>query len=178
MASTTSKIMAMVSGHNRDEFDFNNIPVDERTKIDTAIESIFIGKSTLIWVDGGKLNDAWNSALEYVRQELFTVPNTSVRVAYLRQAVFDHRAKWTIKMTQSNERNSFAFFNSEKEKQETIEQSNEMIKTGFDTIKKILQSSGTAKTHSTKTINLPQREMVAMRENTNSRSHEYVHEHK
>lgn len=174
MNSAASKIMAMVSGHDRDEFDFNNISITERTKIDDAIESIFIGKSTLVWINGGRLHEAWDTALDYVRQELFSIPNTSVRVAYLRQSVFNHRAKWAIKMTQSNERNSFAYFDNESEKKEIIEQSNEMVKTGFNIIKQILQSPSATGGRTTKFVDAPKRE----NENTNTRSRERVHEHK
>ncbi len=141
MNTDTSKLFAMISGQNRNDFDEKSISTEIRNKIDDAIESIFIGKSTLIWIKGGKLLDAWNTALDNLREEMFAIPNSGPVVTYLRMAVFNHRAKWNIKITQSNERNTVANINDESEKQEIINNAKTMIETGTATIKQILQSS-------------------------------------
>lgn len=141
MDSNLSKIMAMVNGQDRNDFDCKTVSLENRTKIDDAIESVFIGKSMMIWSNGGKLVDAWNAALDDLRDELFSIPNTSTVVAYLRQAVFNHRTNWKHKMTQSNERNSVALFKNDTEKDELIEHANALINTGFNTIKYIIENS-------------------------------------
>ena len=108
MDSDVSKILAMVNGRDRNDTDSVNITDQDQEKIDDAIESIFLGKSILLWVQGGKLVDAWTHALDDVRQELFAIPNKCPAVQYLRIAVFNHHNAWSRKMMASNERNSVA----------------------------------------------------------------------
>jgi len=141
MDANVSKIMAMVNGQNRDDFDCGTVSSENRAKIDDAIESVFIGKSMLIWANGGRLVDAWNNALDDLRDELFAVPNTSPVVEYLRRSVFNHRTRWQKKMLQSNERNSVALFNNSGEKDELIDHANALINTGLNTIQYIIANS-------------------------------------
>ena len=141
MNSDASKIIAMVCGQNRNDFDVDSISPTDRNQIDNALDSVFVGKSTLIWLRGGKLVDAWNTALTDLRDEMFAIPNTNPAVTYLRMAVFNHRTKWNLKMMQSNERNSVAFMGTDFEKQEIIDNANAMIKAGYKTIKQIINAS-------------------------------------
>jgi hypothetical protein len=138
MDSNLSKIMAMVNGQDRNDFDLNTVSSENRAKIDDAIESVFVGKSTLIWANGGKLIDAWNAALDDLRDELFRIPNTSPTVAYLRQAVFYHRTHWQQKMLQSNERNSVAYFKNNDEKSELVDHAKALVSAGLNTIRDII----------------------------------------
>ena len=140
MNSDITKLMSMVSGQNRGDFDINSIPLEIRNQIDNALETIFIGKSTKVWMNGGKLVDAWNTALNDLRDSMFAIPNTSPIVMYLRLAVFNHRAKWNVKMLQSDERNSVACVSNEKEKNEIVDNANAMIATGTKAIQECLNS--------------------------------------
>ncbi|MBO4746322.1 MAG: hypothetical protein J5613_04625 [Alphaproteobacteria bacterium] len=140
MNSDVSKLMAMVCGQNRNDFDMNSIPLEIRNQIDNALESVFIGKSTLLWLNGGKLIDAWNIALNDLRDTMFAIPNTSPVVIYLRMAVFNHRAKWNAKMMHSDERNTVACINTDVEKQEVIDNANAMITVGMKTIQDIINT--------------------------------------
>lgn len=141
MNSDLSKIMAMVNGQSRNDFDSESVSTENRTKIDDAIESVFIGKSMQIWANGGKLIDAWNVALDDLRDEMFSIPNTGPVVAYLRQSVFKHRTNWNVKMTKSDERNSVACFKNDNEKVELIEHANALITTGMNIIKYIIANA-------------------------------------
>lgn len=175
MNSDASKIIAMVCGQNRNDFDVNSIPLTDRTQIDNALDSVFIGKSTLIWLRGGKLVDAWNAALNDLRDEMFAIPNTNPAVTYLRVAVFDHRAKWNLKMLQSDERNSVAFMGADSEKQEIIDNANAMIKVGYKTIKKIINApTGTQHTPQ----NTKQSEQIMAYQNERVHGREHVRERK
>lgn len=137
------KLISMASGQNRDDLDINKIPLDVRGQIDDALESVFMGKSIMKWVQGGTLGAAWKASLDELRDEMFAIPKTSIMVEYLRIAVFAHRARWEIKMLQSNERKSVAEL-SETEINNMTEYANTLRKSGMQTIQKILQNnSGT-----------------------------------
>jgi hypothetical protein len=172
MESNLSKVMAMVNGQDRNDFDCKTVSIENRTKIDDAIESVFIGKSMLVWVNGGKLINAWNTALDNLRDELFSIPNTSNVVAYLRQAVFNHRTNWKHKMMQSNERNSIALFKNNTEKEELVEHANALINTGFNTIKYIIENSSCDSAHKQNNANTHKmvRELSMTRERTYERT--------
>ena len=172
MNANTSKIMAMINGKNRNDVSLDSIPKEICIQIDNAIESIFLGKSMLIWVNGGKLIDAWQCALDNLREEMFAIPNKSVRVEYLRRAVFNHRKNWKIKMNQSDERNSFANFDSGDEKQEIIEHAHALLASGTNILKHIIESDDetgrtipktTTNTHENTPVKSNEREMGRMR---------------
>lgn len=154
MNSDVSKLMAMVCGQNRNDFDMNSIPLEIRNQIDNALESVFIGNSTLLWINGGKLIDAWNTALNDLRDSMFAIPNTAPIVIYLRMAVFNHRAKWNAKMAQSNEINSVACINTDAERQEIIDNANAMVAVGMKTIQDVINApTGTQHTQYTQKNN-------------------------
>lgn len=153
----TSKMLSMISGHNRNETDMTAVSDETKSQIDNAIENIFVGKSILVWVNGGKLMDAWNTALDQLREELFCIPKISLVVEYLRIAIFNHRSNWHTKMLHSDERNSVAHFTNDTQKQELIDNAQTMILVGNKTIQNLIQSCGpdtkAPRKHQTKVLN-------------------------
>ena len=106
METNLKKLIAMAAGQDRGCFDENSISPDVRARVDGALDSIFRGKSILVWTRGGKLSAAWDTAMNELRDEIFAIKNTAPIVEYLRVAVFALRGRWQSKMLQSNERNS------------------------------------------------------------------------
>ncbi len=138
MDTNLNKLIAMAAGQNRDCFDENSISSEVRGKIDDALDSIFRGKSILIWTRGGKLCDAWKSAMDELRDEIFAIKNTTPIIEYLRIAVFALREKWNIKITQSNERNSVVDGASNAELNDLKNYANSLIESGMRVIKDLI----------------------------------------
>ncbi len=141
MESNVSKLLSMLQGSDRNMTDITNVSPDVRAKINDALESLFLGRSLLLWVDGGDLLAAWTRALDDMRDELFKIPNNSPVVEYLRIAVFEHRTRWNNKMLISNERKSIAQFNNETEKAELCNHANMLIRVGRQTIYDIINAT-------------------------------------
>lgn len=172
MDSDVSKILAMVNGHDRHDSAVATIAEQDQEKINDAIESIFMGKSILLWLQGGKLVDAWTRALDEVRSELFAIPNKCCAVAYLRTAVFNHHSQWQHKMTASNERNSIAQIKDKAEYDKLVDHANTLIAVGEQTISDMIRKysdTGTAHTTAPKT-NISQMAMANAHEYEQSKS--------
>lgn len=138
METNLKKLIAMAAGQNRDCFDENSISSEVRGKVDGALDSIFRGKSILIWTRGGKLCDAWKAAMDELRDEIFAIKNTAPIIEYLRIAVFAVREKWEIKITQSNERNSTVNGASDTELNDLKNYAKSLIETGTQVIKDLI----------------------------------------
>lgn len=154
MDANLEKLIAMADGQNRDDFDANAIPSDVRNKIDDALESIFKGKSILIWVLGETLGVAWNNAMTELRDQIFQISGDTPIVQYLHLAVFALRDRWNAKMLQSNERNSFANVAGEN-LVKMRDYANSLVAAGTTTINAILNTNipvGVTRKHNT--INL------------------------
>ncbi|MBP5485298.1 MAG: hypothetical protein J6Y07_01170 [Alphaproteobacteria bacterium] len=137
MDTNLENLIAMAAGQNRNCFDENSISSDARNKIDTALDSIFQGKSILIWARGEKLGVAWESAMDELRDEIFEIKNTAPIVEYLRIAVFSLRNRWKLKFMQSNERNSMANA-SDFELTDLRNYANSLIESGMQVIKDLI----------------------------------------
>ena len=138
MDTNLKKLIAMAAGQNRDCFDENSISSEVRSKVDGALDSIFRGKSILIWTRGGKLCTAWEKAMDELRDEIFAIKNTAPIIEYLRIAVFALREKWNIKITQSNERNSMVDGASNEELNDLKKYANSLIESGMLVIKDLI----------------------------------------
>ncbi|MBO4582701.1 MAG: hypothetical protein J5714_01415 [Alphaproteobacteria bacterium] len=169
MDKTIEKLIAMAAGQNRDCFDENSISSDVRGKIDDALDSVFRGKSILIWTNGGKLGDAWESAMQELLEQIFEIKNTTPIVEYLRIAVFELRKKWEIKKLQSNERNSVANVSGQ-ELTNLRDYANSLIESGMCVINGFLNSAST-----TGAQREPQKIMVMNMERTRSNEYERIH---
>ena len=165
MDKTIEKLIAMAAGQNRDCFDENSISSDVRGKIDDALDSVFRGKSILIWTNGGKLCDAWETAMKELLSQIFEIKNTAPIVEYLRIAVFELRKKWEIKKLQSNERNSVVNVSGQ-ELTNLRSYANSLIESGVGVINGFLNSASAPGTDRE-----PQKTMAMNMERT--RSHEY-----
>ena len=153
MDATLEKLIAMADGQNRDDFDANAIPLGTRNKIDDALESIFKGKSILIWVLGETLGVAWNNAMIELRDQIFQISGDTPIVQYLRVAVFALRDRWNAKILQSNERNSLANVAGE-DLAKMRDYANSLVETGTNTINEILNTTITVGTPHKNTNNL------------------------
>ncbi len=170
MDSDVSKILAMVNGHDRHENETIAIAKQDQEKINDAIESIFMGKSILLWIQGGKLVDAWIRALDEMRSELFAIPNKCCAVTYLRNAVFNHHNQWQRKMTASNERNSVAQINNKSEYDKLVDHANTLISVGEQTISDMIRKySETGGEHIQPKQNFTQMAITNTREHEQSR---------
>ena len=85
------KLLAKVSGENVENFAACVISDTDKKQIDFAFEEMFNGLSLLEWMRGGLLVDAWNVALDKMRDFIFGINETNYVVDYLRVAVFDFR---------------------------------------------------------------------------------------
>ncbi len=168
MDKTVEKLIAMAAGQNRDCFDENSIPLDVRNKINDALDSVFRGKSILIWARGGKLSVAWKLAMTELLDQIFQIKNTMPIVEYLRIAVFELRKKWDIKELQSNERNSVANVSGQ-ELTNLLDYANSLVKSGMDVINGFL-NSGTV----TNAERKPQKVIAMNMELARSHEREYV----
>ena len=167
MDKTVEKFIAMAAGQNRNCFDDNSIPPEVRGKIDDALDSVFQGKSILIWVRGGKLSAAWESAMQELIDQIFQIKNTAPIVEYLRIAVFELRKKWKTKELQSNERNSVVS-GSDQELANLRDYANSLIESGIRIINSFLNSESI-----TSTERKPQNTMVMNMEHAKSREYEH-----
>ena len=157
MDKNIEKLISMAAGQNRNRFDENSVSSDVRNKIDNALDSIFQGKSLLIWARGGKLDTAWETAMNELMNQIFEIKNTGPIVEYLRIAVFALRSRWEIKKLQSNERNSVARASGQ-ELAELCNYANSLIESGTGVINGFLNSVSTTgierETHKTMAINM------------------------
>lgn len=92
------KMMAMLDGKSPDEFARSQLNDTDRQQIDNAIEILFSGLSLQKWMEGGTLRDAWEKALDIVRDIVFEIRINNPATGYAREAVFAHRRKWHVKI--------------------------------------------------------------------------------
>ena len=107
--------LAMVAGTDMNKFFNSQIDESDKQLVRDALENIFQGSSVILWVQGGTLRDAWDSALDKMRAEFFNTSRRDVFTIFLQRAVFEHRDKWTDKMrTNDNCAQTFAMLNLNK----------------------------------------------------------------
>lgn len=160
------KLIAMADGQNRGDFDANTVPSDIRNKIDDALESIFKGKSILIWILGETLGVAWNNAMIELRDQIFQISGDTPIVQYLHLAVFALRDRWNVKILQSNERNSLANVTGE-DLVKMRDYANSLVAAGTNTINDILNTNiPVGVTRKNNTINLAMTARTMEHENT------------
>lgn len=168
MEQNVKKLIAMAAGQNRECFDENSIPSDIRNKVDGALDSIFRGKSILIWTRGEKLGVAWELAMNELRDEIFAIKNTAPIVEYLRIAVFTLRNQWKAKTLQSNERNSVANV-SGNELADLQSYANSLIESGTRVINDLISIGAFACSE-----HKPQQPLVQNMEHANAHEYQYT----
>jgi len=133
----TEKILAKVAGENTENFAERVIDNSTKAQINFAFEQMFTGLSVLEWGRGVTLGEAWNKALDKMRDFIFSIENKNYIVDYLRVAVFEHRKQVLKTMTSSMHVNEY--IRSTPQQQSELEKSaNEKIQNGIDIIKSVL----------------------------------------
>ncbi len=132
------KIMAKVSGENRENMAQYIISNTDKAQIDFAFNEIFSGISLLEWMKKITLADAWKIALDKLRDFVFSIQEQSYVVDYLHNAVFEFRKK-QIKQTLETSIHANEYIQCPANKYDELkEKANSKIQTGTDIIKNLL----------------------------------------
>ncbi|MDL2295214.1 hypothetical protein LJC18_00120 [Lachnospiraceae bacterium OttesenSCG-928-E19] len=105
MDKNFEKMMALIDGKNRNDFDLNQVSNNDKKQLEHALENLFSGLTLLNWLDGGQLIGAWRKSLEQMRAMIFEITDVNPVVVFLRHAVFNPSAKWVNIMNTSNSSN-------------------------------------------------------------------------
>jgi hypothetical protein len=105
MDTNLQKMMSVISGKSRDEFELGHVSDTDKKQLLYALETLFSGLTLLNWLDGGRLLDAWKKSLNQMRAMIFEIKETNPVVMFLRLSVFDSNASWIKTMTQSDSSN-------------------------------------------------------------------------
>lgn len=130
------KLLAKVSGENIENFAACVISDTDKKQIDFAFEEMFNGLSLLEWMRGGLLVDAWNVALDKMRDFIFGINETNYVVDYLRVAVFEfkkHKSKTFYNSIHVSE-----YFQSDANSEILEKAAREKIQDGVDIIMKFI----------------------------------------
>ena len=92
------KTLAMLNGESVDGMEIATLCELDRIQITNALELIFQGLSLRNWLAGGVLRDAWQNALDQLREMIFSISNVNAVTIFARQVTFDMRTTWTEKM--------------------------------------------------------------------------------
>lgn len=92
------KTMAMLNGESVDGMEIAALCELDRIQITNALDLIFQGLSLRNWLAGGILRDAWQNALDQLREMIFSISNINAVTIFARQVTFDMRTTWTEKM--------------------------------------------------------------------------------
>lgn len=98
MDSGLDKALALINGQSPTEYENAQMTDADKAQIDNALEVLFSGLSLRNWLSGGTLGDAWTSALDTLRDMVFSIPEVNVASSYARAATFRHRTKWLNKI--------------------------------------------------------------------------------
>ena len=165
------KILAKISGENTERFATNVISANDKNQINFAFNQMFTGLSTLEWLNGGTLSDAWNIALDRMRDLIFSINEKNYVTDYLQIAVFEHRKITKRMITDSVHAQEFLSCDEIKRK-ELSNDAKQKIEESIQIIKSILSKSGYVKKdvviHENNNFNVKQKE----------REHEYERERK
>jgi len=135
----TEKLLAKVAGENVENFAVCVISDTDKKQIDFAFEQMFNGLSLIKWMQGGLLVDAWNNALNKMRDFIFGIEESNYVVDYLRVAVFDfkkHKSKDFHNSVHAGE-----YFQSETESSILETAAREKIQNGIDIIMGLISAS-------------------------------------
>ena len=92
------KTIAMLNGESVDNIELAQLTELDRIQITNALDLIFQGLSLRNWLAGGVLRDAWQNALDQLREYVFSISVNNAAILYARQVTFDMRDTWTDKM--------------------------------------------------------------------------------
>lgn len=92
------KTLALLAGEDISVMEINKLSEVDRTQISNAIDLIFQGLSLQNWLAGGTLSEAWNTALDQLREYVFSIPVQNPATKFAHRATFDLRMTWQEKM--------------------------------------------------------------------------------
>ena len=92
------KTMAMLNGESADNIELAQLTELDRVQITNALDLIFQGLSLRNWLAGGVLRDAWQNALDQLREYVFSISTNNAATLCARQVTFEMRTTWTEKM--------------------------------------------------------------------------------
>lgn len=160
------KLLAKVSGENVENFAAHVISDTDKKQINFAFEQMFNGISLLEWMKGGLLVDAWNVALDKVRDFIFGLEESSYIIDYLRVAVFDFRKHKSKDF--HNSVHACEYFHSDANVGILEKSAKEKIQNGIDIIMNIIASPKTCdvKQQTNENVNCIQKEREYENERT------------
>jgi len=131
--------LAMVAGQDMNKFYNAQVSEDDKQMLRYALENIFQGSSVALWIAGGTLGNAWNKALDNMRDEFFTTSRRDIVTVFLQHAVFEHRSKWTDKIrTNDNRAQTFNMMGLNKfDTERMLRQAETQKQNGYDIIKQV-----------------------------------------
>jgi hypothetical protein len=133
----TEKLLAKVSGKNVENFSDCIISDATKAQVDFAFNQMFSGLSLLQWMRGGTLRDSWNSALDKIRDFIFSLEDRNYLTDYLYHAVFDFRKNIIKTVFPSVHANEYC--NCPIQKQTELEvDAEQKVKQGIDIIRSLL----------------------------------------
>lgn len=92
------KTIAMLNGESVENIELEQLTELDRIQITNALDLIFQGLSLQNWLAGGTLRDAWQNALDQLREYVFSISITNSATLFARQVTFEMRTTWTEKM--------------------------------------------------------------------------------
>ena len=92
------KTMAMLNGESAENIEIDQLGELDRIQITNALDLIFQGLSLRNWLAGGVLRDAWQNALDQLREWVFSIQTINPITVFARSVTFDMRTTWTEKM--------------------------------------------------------------------------------
>lgn len=171
------KALAMVNGQNMNSFYESQVSNDDQQLVRDALENIFQGISVIEWANGGMLMDAWNRALDSIRDEFFATSCRDVFTMTLQRLVFEHRNKWQDKI-HSNDNRLHIMRDTIKSDAipELVKHAQFQKQQGYEIIKKLIDKYSSGFKTVKPQINQDNRVPNIVREKKLERENEYVRE--
>ena len=138
----TEKLLAKVAGENVENFAAHVMSDADKKQIDFAFEQMFSGISLIQWMQGGLLSDAWNCALDKMRDFIFGIEESNYVVDYLRVSVFDFKKRKSKDF--HNSVHAGEYFRHETERGILEKSAHEKIQNGIDIIMGLISAPKTS----------------------------------
>ena len=152
------KLLAKVSGENVENFAAHVMSDTDKKQVNFAFEQMFNGISLIEWMNGGLLVDAWNVALDRIRDFIFDLDESNYIIDYLRVAVFDFRKHKSRDF--HNSVHACEYFHTDADSDILKKSANEKIQNGIDIIMNIIATPKTSveKQQTNQNVNCIQKE--------------------
>lgn len=165
----TEKLLAKVSGANVENFAQTFITDIDRAQIEFAFNQMFSGLSLLEWMNNIILIDAWNIALDKMRDFIFSINEKNYVVDFLHNEVFEYRKK-TFKMVQGSVHSKEYFQCPQQKRQNLIDDSQNKVNQGMEIIMNLIHGANNQNVQKQKNI---QNNKILQ----NTKEYEYVREY-